>query len=517
MGVPKLLTDYDIQTELPADVDDENVTERGFQPALPGESTKLSSALALFRLARIISKVLQEVYPADVSREISLQKIGALSDELDEWNNDLAPHLRLTFIQDKPSTNVISSRSPLLSLAYYYTRTLIHRPVVTSSLGSKTSSSVITLADSSKHIIQIVQLLEERKMNFSFCLNKDELLLLAGFGLLFQNLDLNQEGMLIRDNQRLVCSVIQILERDLAPSAISFKKVACSIIAVGHFAPATPNSKTDMIESKATLQKHSDTAMLAPQSNIKSARKQLQAIASRFSFATNNTIKRAQSTNTRRPVAPSQNLGNLALYARHSSLNLPAAQSEPVLKRANSEMRPHKPSPLPVVTELPNLDYLPFEFDTPPTPASSDTSRSTGPASDWDQLLGYIDGVGYLDNNPPFENYNIKHGHNTNPRNSYETINSDYISTGRNNPSPSIEVSPPVVTVNDWSPDTWDLHDGFSQNPPPAQSVFSLSEESLTSGEELSSVDYGSGTEYRGIMMPNLPDQYGLDAAAFTF
>ena len=114
MGVPKLLTDNDIQTELPADVDDENLTERGFQPALPGESTKLSSALALFRLARIISKVLQEVYSADGSRETSLQKIGALSDELDEWNKDLAPHLRLTFIQDKPSTNVISSRSPLL-------------------------------------------------------------------------------------------------------------------------------------------------------------------------------------------------------------------------------------------------------------------------------------------------------------------------------------------------------------------------------------------------------------------
>ncbi|MCJ1386096.1 hypothetical protein MMC17_009221 [Xylographa soralifera] len=517
MGVPKLLTDSDIQTELPADVDDENVTERGFQPALPGESTKLSSALALFRLAKIISRVLQEVYPADAARETSLQKIGTLSDELDEWNNDLAPRLRLTFIQDKPSTNVISSRSPLLSLAYYYTRTLIHRPVVTSSLGSKTSSSVIALADSSKHIIQIIQLLEERKMNFSFCLNKDELLLLAGFGLLFQNLYLNQEGMLIRDNQRLVCSVMQILERDLAPSAIPFKKVACSIIAVRHFSTSTSTSKTDVIDTKATSQRNSDTAMLAPQSNIRSARKQLQAIASRFSFNTNNTIKRAQSTNARRSVAPSPNLGNLALYARHSSLNLPAAQPEPVLKRANSEMRPRKPSPLPVVTELPNLDYLPFEFDTPLTPASSDTGRSTGPTSDWDQLLGYIDSVGYLDNNLPIENYNPKLEQNPNPRNSYETTNSDYVSPGLNVPSPSIEVSPPAVTINDWSPEAWDVNDGFSQIPPPAQSVFSLSDESLTSGEELSSVDYGSGTEYRGIMMPNLADQYELDAAAFTF
>ena len=45
---------------------------------------------------------------------------------------------------------------------------------------------MVALASSSKHIIQIVQLLEERRMSFSFCLNKNELLLLAGFGLLYR-------------------------------------------------------------------------------------------------------------------------------------------------------------------------------------------------------------------------------------------------------------------------------------------------------------------------------------------
>jgi hypothetical protein len=112
--LPKVIRDDQIQTEYPADVDDENVNERGFQPALPGETTKLSSALALFRAARILSEVLTEIYPADSAHETSLQKIGALSDKLDAWNDGLAPHLRLQFVQDKPSTNVISSRSPLL-------------------------------------------------------------------------------------------------------------------------------------------------------------------------------------------------------------------------------------------------------------------------------------------------------------------------------------------------------------------------------------------------------------------
>ena len=120
LGLPKLLKDVDVHTEYPSDIDDENVTERGFQPALPGESTRLSSAIALFRLARVMSKVLGELYPAAPSYELSLSKIAALNEELDVWHQSLASHLRLQFIQDKPSTNVISSRSPLIVISPLY-------------------------------------------------------------------------------------------------------------------------------------------------------------------------------------------------------------------------------------------------------------------------------------------------------------------------------------------------------------------------------------------------------------
>lgn len=100
--------------EYPVDADDEYVTEKGFLPTLPGESTKLSSALALFRLSRILSKVLTDLYPAAAMHEISFRAISSLSDDLEEWTTNLAPHLKLTFQQDKPSTNVTSSRSPIL-------------------------------------------------------------------------------------------------------------------------------------------------------------------------------------------------------------------------------------------------------------------------------------------------------------------------------------------------------------------------------------------------------------------
>lgn len=108
------MKEEDIHCEYPVDADDEYVTEQGFQATLPGEYTKISSALALFRGARVLSKVLDQNYPAASSTELSLRSISALDEELENWSSSLAPHLKMTFVQDKPSTQVVSSRCPLL-------------------------------------------------------------------------------------------------------------------------------------------------------------------------------------------------------------------------------------------------------------------------------------------------------------------------------------------------------------------------------------------------------------------
>jgi hypothetical protein len=112
-GLPSMLREQDISTEFPEDVDDENVTETGFLPTLPGESTRLSSALALFGASRILHKAVDQLYTSTNS-EIPASRIRSLADELDAWLKALPAHLRLEFANDKPSTNVTSSRSPLL-------------------------------------------------------------------------------------------------------------------------------------------------------------------------------------------------------------------------------------------------------------------------------------------------------------------------------------------------------------------------------------------------------------------
>lgn len=114
MGLPKLLKEEDVQAEYPCDVDDEYVSEKGFQPSLPGEHTRLSNSLALFRSSRLLATVLEKIYPATATHELSLQQMDALASELDAWYQGLPPHLRLTFSKDKPSTDVTGSRSPLL-------------------------------------------------------------------------------------------------------------------------------------------------------------------------------------------------------------------------------------------------------------------------------------------------------------------------------------------------------------------------------------------------------------------
>ena len=336
-------------------------------------------------------------------------------------------------------------------------------------------------------------------MSFSLCLNKNELLLLSGIGLLFQGLDLKQEGKLIRDNQRLVCSVIEILERNVAPGAIEFKKVACSMLAVGPFARGTA------ADSSSVSRRNSDDTTPARQATSKSTKKQLQAIASRFSFGISKPVKE-DCISTRRSTAPALATGNIALYTRNNSqLSISSARSEPVPtpKRLNSDVdTTPKPSRSNPPLDPPNLDYLPFTDDLPTTPTIPFNRKAPPTPSDWEHLLGYIDTT------------------QASSSSSYDNLF----------PSPDLLASyidttnSPSTTSQDWAPnlDLWTL-----QEPVAAHSVFSFSEESLTSGgEDLSSCDFGTGTgsgagggvsatgDYRGIMMPTTDafgDLEGLD------
>jgi len=551
LGLPKHLKDEDVNCEYPVDADDEYVTERGFQPTLPGESTKLSSALALFRAARILTKVSEEVYPAKTSYELSMKKLADLSDDLDAWCSSLAPHLRLHFAQDKPSTGTISSRSPLLSLTYHYIRALIYRPVVCAVATSSSSPAMMKLASSCKHMIQILELLGERGMSFSFCLNKDELLVFTGFGLMFQGLNLDPSSKILKDNQKMTTAVISLLSKSKARCAADFSRVARSFLPQP--AAQVPKAPTPPVASpkpkpQHTVSRHnSDPSISASLAqNSSSTRKQLKAIASRLTNGVSSkTQKLDPSADHRRATVhtislhsncvPSQSQTSLQPQPTYNPASI--SRSEParspismcsrtpsVTARPSAPPQPQPPQELPrqqtslkptsqpqpqlqpqtQTPKFPNLDYLSFGNDTC-TRSNSQISQSVKPEpqhTDWEKLLGNLD-------NGSTNIYDACYGG--------PAIDSLL-------DSPAMGVHPnhsmtAIATASDWDSDLWALcqthtntsdASGLTASNGHPDSLLSFStDEAKSSVDDIINADWGSVSSaggtldmYRGIVMP---------------
>lgn len=99
---------------------------------------------------------------------------------------------------------------------------------------------MISIGNSSKHIIQIVELLEERNMTFSFCLNKTDVLVICGMTLLYQTLALKNDSKLSKEGQRLVNRVVRMLIKAKAPGSLDFKRISGMIVKVDEAGPPTP-------------------------------------------------------------------------------------------------------------------------------------------------------------------------------------------------------------------------------------------------------------------------------------
>ncbi|KAH7068067.1 fungal-specific transcription factor domain-containing protein [Paraphoma chrysanthemicola] len=498
LGLPKLIREEDVHCEYPADADDEYVTEKGFLPTLPGEYTKLSSALALFRMTRILAKTLTELYPAATSHEISLRTVASLAEELEEWSNNLAPHLKLTFAQDKPSTNITSSRAPVLSLAYHHVRSLIYRPVVAANLGDRGSSAVVAVGDACKHIIQIVQLLDERKLSLSFCLNRNEILVQAGFGLLFQTLDLARDGKLIKDCNRLVCSVMDMLESGNAAGYTDFRRIGCTLVAV---------PRVEQMAAPSLSRHNSESSMGAPSDTFRATQKTLKAIAARFSpGALKNGRQEPQEPRRATLPAISPSMG---VHGNQSSSSLSSIRSEPPVARSEPTLSPmshrasfsmsNKRRPSPQTFQQRNIDFLSFANDPLASYALSANGgvKSEVSSSDWERLLSSLD---------------------NGQTNIYDTIYGGPPADALLDMTP---LSAPADNNATWSPNTWNWNAYNEQNPP--QSVLSFSDESLTSGEEFSSNPYemgstpGSDRLYSGIMIPDMSTPTGFSGLDGNF
>lgn len=337
-------------------------------------------------------------------------------------------------------------------------------------------------------------------MSFSFCLNKNEMLTLCGLSLLYHGLDLKQEGKLMQDGNRLVAVVIKFLTNAKAPGAADFKRLALSMINLD--AQLKPGNSRPMDNAMAAPSNKPTVATLShTKSNTSppSHQKQLHSQVRRHTSATmSESDLLSQQEKLRRvtlPHAVSQHM-----EARHySRTSTDSTRSETTM--GNREYRGSVPPMRAMMKpraskapKLPNLDYLSLSntpaASQPQSPAQARSSqavhvshgsmvptsaysgpKTTAEPTEWEVLLGSFD-----------------------DRNLYDAI------YGGGPDSASVSAGAGSSNYGSWSPESWDYASapmGDFLNPATSQSVLSLSDESLSSGEDLSTTELGvSGPQF---------------------
>ena len=376
---------------------------------------------------------------------------------------------------------------------------------------------MIVLADSAKHTIQILELLDERRMNYTFLFNKSELCLTAGFTLLWQCLDLPSDSKLVKDNQKSLGTLVDVLTCDSVSTSTEFQSIAKSFVSIGRRTGSAHAAK--QIDTGVNAVRVPSRAAVADPK--KSPRKQLQAIASRFS-SFNNKFKAEEVP--RRATVPRVGLSaSLSPHDRTSSvLSLPshlptqalptqalptqalptqALPTQALPTQALPTCSPRKARPMPPPANL-NLDYLPIgESDNNSSSTTLPPKAQMNEAA-WEQLLTNID---------------------SGQSNIYSGIYGG-VSPGVKNVQQYYEHDAAVTTGNDWAQEAWPVSviDLPSKGRVP-QSVFSFSDESLTSTDDLTfsatpsnngsnGQENGSGEEtFRGIAIPNVGDDFNFD------
>lgn len=379
-------------------------------------------------------------------------------------------------------------------------------------------------------------------MSFSFCVNRNEVLTLCGLSLLYQGLDLKQEGKLMKDGQRLVGAVIKSLDKANAPGALDFRRLAASMIpgeSPSNVYSHSPDNKmqapsqtkpisSPSISRKQSIQQSplyykmncSDTELLQPQKD-RTRRGTLPNSTYKHSNISQSSIDSSSSESpmSRREYKPSVSQIPTPMSVRSQGSSITSPKSRPNLdylslsdSPAPSQTHFHVPlrtsssHNLPVHT--PNFPTHPASVSIPP----SQSKNSTVTPAEWDNLLlstldssdsNIYDAVyggpsllltstlpnpSYHMVSPTSSSHSHTHSHST------STVLSDLSATDHSLTTLSKTSS---NSYGEWSPESWDVTalqlNDFDIPGGPTQSVLSFSEDSLSSGDDLDGFGMGAG------------------------
>lgn len=353
--------------------------------------------------------------------------------------------------------------------------------------------------------MQIIDLLDERCMNYTFPVNKQAVLVNAGFSILWQCMDLEDDSKLIKDNQKSLVMLVSKLSKENAAACTEFQKVASAFVAVG-----SPRATPKHIAIDTAAARLLNTVPSPLSNKQKTARKQLQAIASRFSSFAGKDGK-ADSTPARKTDSPQSETPTFKIpsYPRaNSTVSLVSTQSAPSIQLStpSPRMSHHGRSDNGAASSVVNLDYFPLECDLQTMATQSSSATMLPPKKrlplnndGWEHLTLDFESNGIVNN----------------------TIEPNALEKCVSNPE-----------TLDWTGDMdmWNLGGFHSEKAHVPQSLLSFSDESLTSGDDFvfstaASSHHGSlstqdGSElpvgdeaFKGITMPVSSIEDELDFA----
>ncbi|UPL00367.1 hypothetical protein LCI18_011301 [Fusarium solani-melongenae] len=162
LGRPRSFHDDDIDTELPACVEDHEITRDHISTSALNRGYSIMLApLAHMKLARIISKILRSLYsikPVSASRRA--EETERISKDLDEWRAELSRFLDADFFSSSLLVPIFQRQRNVLNLTYYHAIILTHRQSVLNNFARVSQQGVRSSNESSQHEESVKQCLK---------------------------------------------------------------------------------------------------------------------------------------------------------------------------------------------------------------------------------------------------------------------------------------------------------------------------------------------------------------------
>lgn len=139
MGRPRSFHDDDVDTELPACVDDDQIATAQnstvtLTPPRNHTLTTMLAPLAHMKIAQIISRVLRDLYSIKpVSDARRAAAVSSISRDLNAWRTELAWFLDADVLSASLIMPIFQRQRNVLNLTYWHSVILTHRPFVLSN------------------------------------------------------------------------------------------------------------------------------------------------------------------------------------------------------------------------------------------------------------------------------------------------------------------------------------------------------------------------------------------------